>query len=278
MLEPTFKERPMDEDSDKKSDAGGVQAVVFALELLEYLAKQRDAVRMTDLAAAFGTNKSRIYRHLRTLLLQGYIVQDAESERYRIGTRLIALGRSVSENVDLVRAGADAMVALRDRLEHSVVIAQAQDTGVQVLSVLPGMSAIGIVVKPGSTLEFHSSAQGKIALAFGSQEAAERVMQLRLKRHSPATITTTTRLRGEIEQIRDRGWAVAPNEAMVGLNALAAPVFDVVGALAGSIAIVDSVQFISEQPSKEQIRAVLQAARQISQNLGYAGTHCANFT
>lgn len=254
------------------SDAGGVQAVVFALQTLEYLASQREAVRLTDLAEAFGTNKSRIYRHLRTLVQQGYILQDAESERYRIGTRLIALGRAVSENVDLVKAGSEVMRELRDRLEHSVVLAQMQEAGVQVLSVIPGKSLIEIIVKPGSVLGYHYSAQGKIALAFGPEELASRVLRSRLQRHTPSTIVTAARLSEELDVIRRRGWAVAASEAVTGLNALAAPVFDAAGALTGTVAIVDSVQFILEQPSREQIRGVTDAARQISKNLGYTGT------
>ena len=45
---------------------GGVQAVVFALQILEYVARQGELVRVTDLAEAFGTNKNKIFRHLRT--------------------------------------------------------------------------------------------------------------------------------------------------------------------------------------------------------------------
>ena len=78
-------------------------------------------------------------------------------------------------------------------------------------------------------------------------------------------------LEQEIEKIRQRGWATAPNEILIGLNTLAAPVFGADGHLAAVIGIVDSIQYIDAMPSAEQIRRTLLAAQQISELLGHQG-------
>jgi DNA-binding IclR family transcriptional regulator len=83
------------------------------------------------------------------------------------------------------------------------------------------------------------------------------------------TIGDPGRLSTEIELTRKRGWAVAFNEAMIGLNALSAPVFDALGHFMGTIAVVDSIQFLPENPTPEQVREITGAAAHISQNLGY---------
>jgi IclR family KDG regulon transcriptional repressor len=251
------------------SDPDSIQGVVFALHILEYLAKQRDAIGVTDLARAFDTSKSRVYRHLRTLVNEGYLVQEPESEKYRVGTRLITLGHTVLASFDLSKMANGVMRNLRDRLERSVVLSQPESDGVRVLAVVAGTSLIEIVVRPGSLMGFHYSAQGKVALAFGSEEIRTHVLGAPLDRRTPKTIVSASALKKEIEVIRQRGWAVAPDEAVMGLNTLAAPIFDSTGNLAGTLGIVDSVQFIADQPSPDQIRQVLEAAQQISQNLGY---------
>jgi IclR family transcriptional regulator, KDG regulon repressor len=69
----------------------GVQAVVFALQILEYLAQHRSTVGVTDLARVFDTTKSRMHRHLQTLVAAGYVIREAETERYRSGGRLVTL-------------------------------------------------------------------------------------------------------------------------------------------------------------------------------------------
>jgi DNA-binding IclR family transcriptional regulator len=252
-----------------KADIRGVQAVMFALNILEYLAGRGTAVGVTELAQHFATTKSRMHRHLRTLTAAGYIVQDADTERYRTSTRLIALGRAVSGGFDLTIAARDALRELRDALGQSVALSRFEQDGVSIVATLAGVSAVEIGVKPGSVLQYHASAQGKIMLAYADEAQRTRLLCAPLPALTPATITDPRRLRRELQQIRSRGWAVAPNETVIGLNALAAPILDAAGASIGAVAIVDSVQFVPPVPSARQIEGVIAAARRISANLGY---------
>ena len=87
---------------------------------------------------------------------------------------------------------------------------------------------------------------------------------------TPQTIVNPEALQKEIQQVRARGWAIAPNEAVTGLNTLAAPIFDASGDLIGTVSVVDSIQFVSEQPSDEQIRRIVAAGQAISHALGYS--------
>jgi IclR family transcriptional regulator, KDG regulon repressor len=247
----------------------GVQAVVLALRILERLAEEGRPMGVTALAGALATTKSRIWRHLQTLMQQGYIIQSDDTERYHVGARLVALGRAVGDRLDIVTASYRAIRDLRESLGHSTVLSQVDAEGVRIFSTISGKSAIEIGVKQGSTLGFHSSAQGKIALAFGSDALRATVLNTRLEKLTPHTIVSPAALRKEIERVRRQGWAIAPNEAVIGLNALAAPVFDAIGTLAGAIAIVDSVQFIGANPAADQIEQTVAAARRASTSLGY---------
>lgn len=247
----------------------GVQAVTLALHILERLAEEGRPMGVTALAAALGTTKSRIFRHLQTLMQHGYILQSGDTERYQIGFRIVSLARAAAENQDIVTASYRALRELRDALGHSAVVSQVEPDGVRILLTIPGKSPIEIGVRPGSLLQFHASAQGKIALSFGNETLRASVLGSRLERLTDKTITTAAALRAEIEKVRNQGWAVAPNEALIGVNALAAPVFDASGSLAGSIAVVDSVQYIPETPAPQQIARLLEAAKSASAALGY---------
>ena len=247
---------------------GGVQAVVLALQVLEHLAARQDAIGVTALAQELGTTKSRVYRHLRTLMQQGYIVQVEATEKYRVGSRLVTLGQAVSENLPLAAVGRSVVRDLRDELGHFTVLSQPEEEGMRVVATLSGKSAVEAQVKQGSLLGFHYSAQGRIALAFGDPGLIERVLRTKLAMVTPGTVVKPRLLRLEIERVRRQGWATAPGEALVGINALAAPIFAPTGGLAGAIAIVDSVQFIARQPRKPQLARVMAAAWQISRALG----------
>jgi len=100
------------------SEETGVQSIVMALEILEYLARQQDPVGVAAIAAALSITKSRVYRHLRTLLKRGYIYQPASFEKYQIGSRLVSLSHAVAENFQLANIGSGAITQLRDALGH----------------------------------------------------------------------------------------------------------------------------------------------------------------
>jgi IclR family KDG regulon transcriptional repressor len=247
----------------------GVQAVVLALRILERLAEDGQPMGVTALARSLGTTKSRIFRHLKTLTKEGYILQSRDTERYQVGARLAALGRLAGDTFDLASVAAGMLRELRDSLGHFSVVSEVEPEGVRVLATLPGKSSVEIGVKRGSLLSFHGSAQGKVALAFGDESVRAAVFRSRLELLTPKTIVSPAILRRELDLVHKRGWAVAPNEALIGVNALAAPVFGASGALIGTVSIVDSIQFIEEEPTSEQIARVKDAARQISAALGH---------
>lgn len=247
----------------------GVQAVSIALHILEFIARSGRAVGVTELARSLEMNKSRVYRHLQTLVELRYLSQDSDSERYRVTARLMSLGQAASENNDIAVMARPVMVTLRERFGHSVVLSAAEGLGVSILLTLPGTSNIEIGVKPGSILSLHASAQGKVALAFGEEDLLRGIMQKRLQTYTPDTITDPLRLAAELAAIRKQGWAAAPNQAIVGLNAVAAPLFDSGGKYCASLAFVDSIQYLPAEPNFDLTDALVQAARKLSADIGY---------
>ena len=257
----------MTPESSDKSDT--IQSVAMALQVLETLALAQGDMGVTALAAELKTTKSRIHRHLRTLVALGYISQSEETERYRAGARLIALGRAASGSADFTSVAMPHMRELRDRTGQAVSLGQIEKTGIRILNTLGGTMQIEVGVRPGSLLGFHNSAQGKVALA--SMPPARR-MALIPEEIAPSTqytITDAADLSRHIDQIAEQGWATAPNETMLGLNALACPIFNAEGEAILTIAIVSLTQYIGTPPDPAQIEAVQTAAARISTELGH---------
>ncbi|SMO94523.1 transcriptional regulator, IclR family [Paracoccus laeviglucosivorans] len=257
-------------DKDEKN-GDGLQSVVMTMHILEQVARSPRGVGVTGLANTLGTSKSRVHRHLQTLVQQGYVTQPEDSERYEVGHRLIALGQTVFDSSGLQRAAQDPLLALRDALGHSAVASQFTPDGMLVIETIPGRSPIEIGVRVGSILSFHASAQGKVATAFSSPEFQARVLRNKLELFTPHTITTSSLLIEEFAQIRRQGWATAPNQIALGLDTLACPIFDASGRVCGSVGIVDMVQQFGDRPSDLHIRQTQLAANQISERLGFAG-------
>jgi IclR family KDG regulon transcriptional repressor len=106
-------------------------------------------------------------------------------------------------------------------------------------------------------------------LAFGPATLLENLSAHGLEKLTDKTLTKRKDINKGLEQIRRQGWAVAPEETMLGINALSAPIFSAGRELVGSLGILGSIHGLSPKPTKLQIKAVTEAARVVSESLGY---------
>ena len=94
-------------------------------------------------------------------------------------------------------------------------------------------SVVQSVAQLGRPSIGHATAAGKVMLAFGDVELPAEPFTA----YTPRTITTRAALVDELERVRERGFADAREEREEGLAAIAAPVWDSSGALAGIIGV-----------------------------------------
>ncbi|WP_137929115.1 IclR family transcriptional regulator [Mesorhizobium comanense] len=248
---------------------GGVKSVQLAFDVLEAVAAAPGEVGVSELAALLGTTKGTVFRHLQTLVERGYVEQNTVSTRYKLGTRSYLIGQVAAGRIELLTASSDAIASLRDEIGETVVVSALRNRTLIVLRTVFGKSNLEIGVRQGSELVLHGTAQGKVALAFSNRSLLQHVLRQGLTRLTDHTIVEPARLEAELEQARAQGFITAANEETFGINAVAAPIFDRSGDVAGTVAIVGSVQNIRPDPVPAQIEALLKASLRISWNLGY---------
>lgn len=245
-----------------------IHAVVTTLSIIEHLARTEGPAGVTEIAAAIDAPKPRVFRHLRTLLDRKYVIQDPDSGKYLLSLRLYYLSQGIPDKTSFLSEARHALPALRDRLRQSVAVGQIEDHGVRVVEIMRYHSAIQITIAPGTLFSLHESAQGKVALAFGPDQLWK---QLSRSTRYKVGRNRLNALRDELEIIRSQGWSEAPEAVLMGVNAIAAPVFDASDGLAGTIAVVGSSQYVRPTEDPAMIDAVLAAAGELSERLGHNG-------
>ena len=250
--------------------AAGVRSLQLAIDVLEAVAFSDDELGVTHIAQRLDVTKGSVHRHLHTWVSRGYLTQNPETSRYALGPKSRLLAR-LAPDADLVHLAAGPMRELRDALGHTVVLSEMTPSGALVLAKLVSTSPIEIGVRPGSELPFHATAQGRVMLAFAPRPFQMRVLARRLETFTEKTITSVERIEKTLQETVKRGYAAAPEESMLGINALAAPIFDSHDACIGALAIVGSIQFLPEKPKPADIAALIRAGEQISRALGYRG-------
>ena len=241
-----------------------VQAVVIAMRILEHLAFGNRFGRVTDIAADIGTSKNRIHRHLKTLMDLGYVAQEPDTQRYMVGVRLVQMGNAVTSQYDFLSVSRPIMQRLRDAVGFSVVLSKVEDGRLFAIEQIQGRGDVTFSITVGSPLRMHNSAQGKIVLAFGDPALLESALAEPLVARTPLTITDPEALRAEVAEARKVGWAMAPNEFMSGINAVAVPIFDRDGTLFGCLTFITSIDDLPGPPSDRDLALLKGAAQEIS--------------
>jgi hypothetical protein len=93
---------PARDDIDNEAEErqrGGVQSLGRAFAILEEVARHREGVGLADLSKRVALHNSTTFHLARTLVSLGYLRQEKESKRYRIGRPLFALAASALDEI-----------------------------------------------------------------------------------------------------------------------------------------------------------------------------------
>jgi len=243
-----------------------VKSLTKALDLLNYMGKQRHAVGVTELANEMDLNKSAVHRLLQTLEASGFVDKNPVTRQYFLGPRLFVLGKVYENTVALRGLARPIMERLARQLGeavHLMVPARSEDgwPSLILLDKIESTFQLTITPNPGAVSPAHCTAGGKVLLAFAMKGALDHVPEP-LPRYTPHTITDLASLQAELAEVRRLGYAEDREEVEVGLTCVAAPVFEgeqVVAAMS-----VSGPSSRLEAPRLEVARqAVIAAAREV---------------
>ncbi len=118
--------------ADATNPASGAPAVVKSadrtLAILDLLTVHREGLTLVDIHRTLGFPKSSTYSILMTMVGRGFLEQDVESRRFRVGIRLWQAGQSYVAAGDLEAAALPYMEQLRDELNEVVQLATLDGT------------------------------------------------------------------------------------------------------------------------------------------------------
>ncbi len=257
--------------SEAAAGDGALDSVALIARMLDELASAPAPMGVTELARALGESKARIHRNLFSLKSFGLVDQEHATEKYRLGWKLFQLGERAALQFDLRELAAPYLKRLRELTGQTALLSVPLNGEALVIAAADNEANVSITVKPGNRPAPHCSAQGRIALAFASEAQRDRLLGRKLAALTPQSLTDPVKIRQRLGAIAKRLWEQAPNEAMIGINVLAAPVLRDGGEMVGIIAIVGSTQHIPAGPEPKQLALVQGCAAALSEMIGGTG-------
>jgi IclR family transcriptional regulator, pca regulon regulatory protein len=239
------------------------QSLERGLAILSTFKPARPLLGISELARALGLNRSTAHRYVGTLTALGYLQQDRATRKYRLGPRVLDLGFSAINSMELPELARPHLQHLSDDTGHTVNMAILDGTEIvyveRVRSSQSGQSEIDLNLHVGSRLPAYCTSMGKVLLAFLPGDS-----------RGPNTVTQRRRLESELVRVRDEGLAVNNEELAYGLRSIAVPVHGRSGDVEAAINIAVHRTMVSLEHLIARLGPALRrSAADISARAGY---------
>lgn len=179
------------------------------LRLLSLIANSNRAFGVTELTHLINLPKSHVHRLLQSLLAAELLDKDKQS-RYRISVGALRLGHELLRNIPVRQAALPEMMSLVREQNLNLTLAMPYGhEAISVAHIAHDGQVRGSAESLGSRLSAHTSASGKLFLAYKTREELNDILPLiDFRQTGPNTHLNATSLRKDLKLIRERGYSV----------------------------------------------------------------------
>lgn len=246
----------------------GVKALFKVAQLLDAFSVEKPEMTLSELASACGLRPPTARRLLLTCEAVGFIAQDPNSRRYRLGMKLFELGHRVGEQLQLRRVARPYLRQIVEGTQETAYLSVLAESEVLYVERVDSPNPVRLTSFVGQRLALHSTGTGKVLMAYLHPEHLEVLLARPLRRFTPATICDPEALRQELKRVREQGFATTLNEHLDGAFSVAAPVFGAGGKVIAGVGISGPSYRVSEVQMEEFAGVVTGVARRFSLDMG----------
>ena len=241
-----------------------------ALRVLEtFLEESKSEQSSSQISEALGLNRGRVFRILSTLETQGYVRQDPQTKRYRLGLKLFELGQAVARGFELPRIADPVLAGLTEATGETSYVFTLDGLEAVTVAKRECSQPMRIAAEVGRRYTLEAGAACNCLLAYLPADQIDRVLgQGSLPQVARNTLTDPEAVKRKLVEIRRLGYHLSEEEDQDGISALAAPIRDASASVIASVAIaVPTSRFLPEKLPM-YIRETLAAAQRISEEMG----------
>jgi IclR family pca regulon transcriptional regulator len=260
------------------SEATYSQSLERGLAILAAFRPERPLLGVSDLSRELNLSRSTTHRYVATLTALGYLQQDAASRKYRLGLRVLDLGFSVINSMELRSLASPHLQQLSDELALTVNMAVLDGADIVYVercrTSRPGQRDIDLNLHVGSRLPAYCTSMGKVLLAFLADDERNAVLaRIQFSQRGPNTLGGKKALLDDLERVRTTGFGVNNEELAYGLRSIAVPVHGASGEVVAAINLAAHRTMASMDDLIGRLGPALKrTADEISARVGYRGS------
>ena len=246
-----------------------LSSVTTAIRLLKAFSDSDREIGISAMSKRLGVSKSTVHRVASTLLGEGLLEQNPETDRYRLGLTLFSLGTLVRRRMDISNEAKPFLSALREMTRENIHLAILRGAEVVYVYDIESSQAVRVKSHLGITKPAYCTAEGLAILAFKPRDQIDRILAGPLKPLTKNTETDPAKILERLTKIRHDGYALENEESELAMRCIAAPIWDADGDVVAAIGVAGPSQRLSTHAISKFAPRIKEAAVSVSARLGY---------
>jgi len=247
-----------------------VQSVKRALDILDCFSGNAAELGITELSAMMGLSKSTMFGLINTLVTEGYLEQNPENKKYRLGLKLLEMGSIVQRRMDIRQIAKPYMERLSESCRMTVHLAVYSAGEMVYIDKVDAPGAMIMYSQVGKRAPMHCTGIGKATLAYLPEKDRQwAYSHCDFKKYTENTVTSPQKLETVLEKIRIKKYACDDEEIELGLRCVAVPLLNAQAYPVAAFSVSGPAAHMDARLREKISRDMIQMGIEISRRLGY---------
>lgn len=247
-----------------------MQSIDRIAAILESISIFAEGVGIAELHRSSNLPKSTLHRILAGLMKQGYVMQNEDNKKYRLGPSFLILSANYLYQNDLCKIAAPYLKKLSQELNETVFLTVFQnELAICIDTCEVSRNNVTYFVRQGRVMPFNCTAAAKVLLAYQKEKIIKKlVVPKNMVKNTEKSIIDPNLFIEHLKEIREKGYSNCKGEMEEGVMAIAAPIWDIKSRAVGSIATVGPINRIGRL-EQDFVKNIKKTAFLISCEMGY---------
>lgn len=248
---------------------GELNSVKNALKILKAFKINDHQKGVLDLADELGISKSSVHRLLKTLESEGFVTKAKNNAKYELGMSLIELNSIYLKHLDIYDVTLESMMKLITLTGETSHLAILKNDAIVYLNKLSNQQTVEVESHIGHSNYLHCTASGRVLLAYSSTTTIKRIIEQPLERFTPLTIVDAILLQKELQNTKEKGYAVVRGEYRANMTSIAVPIKNLQSKVIAALNIVAPTNRLTDEKINYYIRLLREESAKITKKIGY---------
>jgi IclR family transcriptional regulator, pca regulon regulatory protein len=213
-----------------------VQSLERGLAVIRAFDARRPELTLSEVAKICDLTRAAARRFLLTLADLGYVRSDGRF--FSLTPRVLELGYAFLSSLSVPEVAAPHLERLVAEVHESSSLSILDADDIVYVARVPTSRIMTVAITVGTRFPAYATSMGRVLLAFLASDALSSYLErVPLARLTNRTVPTASDLRVELARVREQGYAIVDQELEEGLLAIAAPIHDRSGGVAGAVNI-----------------------------------------